>query len=101
MMRRNIWTAEKVGLRTRAVLILLSKWLRSFRQRVVFPVPISPVITRQLLYTGVTRAQTKVIIIGDLKIIQKAIGLSVKHSSGLTDYLRTRLKINQNSGFVD
>ena len=68
---------------------------------IILPDRISPVITRQLLYTGVTRAQTKVIIIGNLKIIQKAIGLSVRHSSGLTDYLRNRLKINQNSDFID
>jgi exodeoxyribonuclease V alpha subunit len=48
-------------------------------------------VTRQLLYTGVTRAKAKVIIVGDLKIIKKAISLSVKRNSGLTEYLDRQL----------
>ncbi|MCP4673148.1 MAG: exodeoxyribonuclease V subunit alpha, partial [Desulfobacula sp.] len=54
---------------------------------IILPDMLSPVITRQLLYTGVTRAKEKVIIMGDLNIIKKAMGVSVKRNSGLTEYL--------------
>jgi len=50
----------------------------------ILPDRISPVVTRQLLYTGITRAKTKVIIVGDIDIIKKAINLPVKRNSGLT-----------------
>ncbi len=49
----------------------------------ILPDKISPVVTRQLLYTGITRAKTKVIIAGDINIIKKAINFSVKRNSGL------------------
>lgn len=50
---------------------------------IIIPDKLSPVITRQLLYTGVTRAKTKIIIVGNIDIIKKAINLSVKRNSGL------------------
>jgi len=50
----------------------------------ILPDKISPVVTRQLLYTGITRAKTKVIIAGDINIIKKAVNFSVKRNSGLT-----------------
>lgn len=53
----------------------------------IVPDKLSPVMTRQLLYTGVTRAKTKVIIIGNINIIKKAASLSVKRNSGLTGSL--------------
>jgi len=58
---------------------------------IILPDRLSPVVTRQLLYTGVTRAKARVIIVGDLKIIKKAISLSVKRNSGLTEYLDRQL----------
>ena len=58
----------------------------------ILPDRLSPVVTRQLLYTGVTRAKKKVIIVGDLKIIKKAVNLSEHYSSGLTDCLEEKLK---------
>ncbi len=60
---------------------------------VILPDRLSPVITRQLLYTGVTRAKNKVIIIGDLNIIKKAMESSVTRHSGLTEYLDTQLSL--------
>lgn len=51
---------------------------------IIVPDKLSPVMTRQLLYTGVTRAKTKVIIVGNMNIIKKAIHLSVKRNSGLS-----------------
>jgi len=51
---------------------------------IIVPDKLSPVMTRQLLYTGVTRAKIKVIIVGNIDIIKKAINLSVKRNSGLS-----------------
>ncbi len=51
---------------------------------ILIPEKISPVMTRQLLYTGVTRAKAKVIIAGDIQIIKKAVCSSIEHSSGLS-----------------
>ncbi|WP_457552469.1 exodeoxyribonuclease V subunit alpha [Desulfobacula sp.] len=50
----------------------------------ILPDKISPVVTRQLLYTGVTRAKTKIIIVGNMDIIKKALNISVKRTSGLS-----------------
>ena len=61
---------------------------------IILPDRLSPVVTRQLLYTGVTRAKARVIIVGDLKIIKKAISLSVERNSGLTEYLDRQLHSN-------
>ncbi|MBU2454880.1 MAG: AAA family ATPase, partial [Proteobacteria bacterium] len=62
---------------------------------IIIPDRLSPVITRQLLYTGVTRAKTKVIIFGNLQIIQKAVTLSVKRNSGLTQSLEKKIQENE------
>jgi len=51
----------------------------------------SPVMTRQLLYTGVTRAKDKVIIIGDINIIKAAIRLDTKRNSGIEALLKQEL----------
>ena len=58
---------------------------------IILPDKLSPVVTRQLLYTAVTRAKIKVIIAGNLNMIKKAISLSVKRNSGLTQYLGEHL----------
>ncbi len=57
----------------------------------ILPDRISPVVTRQLLYTGITRAKTKVIIVGNINIIKKAINLSVKRNSGLISCLEKEI----------
>ena len=51
---------------------------------IIIPDHLSSVLTRQLLYTGVTRAKTKVIITGRLDIIKQAVNLSINRTSGLT-----------------
>ncbi len=51
---------------------------------IIIPDYLSPVMTRQLIYTGVTRAKQKVILAGRLDIIKQAVSLSVKRTSGLT-----------------
>jgi exodeoxyribonuclease V alpha subunit len=59
---------------------------------IILPDKLSSVVTRQLLYTGVTRAKAKVIVVGDLNIIKKAISLSVERNSGMTEYLTHKIK---------
>jgi exodeoxyribonuclease V alpha subunit len=47
----------------------------------------SPVITRELLYTAITRAKKKVVIAGSRSVIQQAISTPIERASGLMDYL--------------
>lgn len=54
---------------------------------ILLPDRLSAVVTRQLLYTGITRAREKVIIIGSLKMILKAASLSIERRSGISDRL--------------
>ena len=63
----------------------------------ILPDRISPVVTRQLLYTGITRAKTKVIIVGDINIIKNALNLSVKRNSGLSMCLEKEILNNEKS----
>ena len=58
----------------------------------VIPDRFSPVVTRQLLYTGVTRAKKKVILIGDLDLMKAAIRMNVKRHSGIEEYLEKKLR---------
>jgi exodeoxyribonuclease V alpha subunit len=45
----------------------------------------SPVLTRELLYTGITRARKRVILWGSAEILQLAISRRIQRSSGLRD----------------
>jgi len=56
------------------------------------PSRFSPVVTKQLLYTGVTRARKKVIIIGNLDIMKAAISVNVKRHSGVEEYLGKQIR---------
>ncbi len=58
----------------------------------IIPDRFSPVVTRQLLYTGVTRAKKKVILIGNLDIMKAAIRMNVKRHSGIKEYLGKKLR---------
>jgi len=60
---------------------------------IVIPSQMSPVVTRQLLYTGVTRAKKRVIIVGNLEIIKAAMKMSVKRNSGITKLLEKEISI--------
>ncbi len=58
----------------------------------VIPDRFSPVVTRQLLYTGMTRARKKVILIGNLDIMKAAIRMNVKRYSGIEPYLDKKIR---------
>ena len=50
---------------------------------VLLPAPESPILTRELLYTAVTRARTRVIVVGTEEAIRVAVGRPIARSSGL------------------
>ena len=50
---------------------------------VVLPDPASPILTRELLYTGITRARSAVTVVGAAESITAAIGRPVARASGL------------------
>ena len=54
---------------------------------VVLPSPSSPVLTRELLYTGVTRAQNRLTIIGSEAAIRASVERPVARASGLAESL--------------
>jgi exodeoxyribonuclease V alpha subunit len=49
----------------------------------ILPEPTSPILTRELLYTAVTRAKEKVIIVGSAVSIATATQRPIARSSGL------------------
>ena len=60
-----------------------------FRHAVVaLPAPGSPILTRELLYTGVTRAQKQVTIVGSSESVQIAIDHPIRRATGLAGLLQ-------------
>ena len=55
---------------------------------VVLPEKPSRIVTRELLYTGVTRARKKVTVIGSREVIAAAIATPIRRATGLADRLR-------------
>ena len=53
----------------------------------VIPDILTPVVTRELLYTGITRAKKKVTIAGDMEVIKEAVSLPVHRSSAITELI--------------
>ncbi len=58
---------------------------------VVIPDRLSQVITRQLLYTAVTRAKDRLIVAGNMDIIRQAVKLDVIRNSGLTSMIENMM----------
>ncbi len=58
---------------------------------ILIPGQLSPVVTRQLLYTGVTRARKKAIIVGSFDLICQAMESTLNHRSNVTALLAERL----------
>jgi len=50
---------------------------------VVLPTRQSPILTRELIYTGVTRAARKMTMIGDRDLLVEALEKRVTRASGL------------------
>ena len=58
---------------------------------VVLPGEESRLLTRELFYTAVTRAQERVRVVGSEAAIRAAIGRDVQRASGLRERLRAAL----------
>jgi exodeoxyribonuclease V alpha subunit len=58
-------------------------------ERVMFVLPDrpSPILTRELVYTAVTRARREVGVLGSAALLRRAVGVSVRRASGLADRL--------------
>ena len=54
----------------------------------VLPANPSPILSRELLFTGITRARQSVTVIGPPDRVREAIGRRVSRASGLSDRLR-------------
>jgi exodeoxyribonuclease V alpha subunit len=50
---------------------------------VVLPEPTSPILTRELLYTAVTRARRELIVVGTEEAVRAAVARPVARASGL------------------
>jgi exodeoxyribonuclease V alpha subunit len=50
---------------------------------VLLPAPGSPLLTRELLYTAVTRAQQRLVLAGSEEAVRTAVGRPVARASGL------------------
>jgi exodeoxyribonuclease V alpha subunit len=55
---------------------------------VVLPDAASPLLTRELLYTAVTRAQESLVVVGSADAVRAAVGRRVDRASGLAGALR-------------
>jgi len=58
---------------------------------IIIPEKLSPIVTRQLLYTGITRARKKAIIAGSLDVIKEAMTVSPDSASTVAVLLEQRL----------
>ena len=65
---------------------------------VVLPDEESRLLTRELFYTAVTRAQRRVRIVGTESSVRAAVGREVQRASGLGERLRTALAADQPAG---
>jgi exodeoxyribonuclease V alpha subunit len=54
---------------------------------ILIPDKVSRVVTRQLLYTGVTRAKKKAVIFGPLSVIREAMSQNLEQTCRITDRL--------------
>jgi exodeoxyribonuclease V alpha subunit len=54
---------------------------------VVLPEPSSPILTRELLYTAVTRAQRHLVVVGTEDSLLAAVGRPIARATGLQDRL--------------
>ncbi|MCG8550032.1 MAG: exodeoxyribonuclease V subunit alpha [Desulfobacterales bacterium] len=65
---------------------------------ILIPEQISPVVTRQLLYTGITRSRKKVIVFGSMSMIRQAVLTSVERRSNLQAALDGEQTANRRAG---
>ncbi len=52
---------------------------------VLLPRGVSPILTRELVYTAVTRARARVTIFGDAEVVAQGVGQRIERASGLRE----------------
>jgi len=57
------------------------------RVALCLPAAVSPVLTRELVYTAITRAKKQVVIYGVPSVLEKAVGRRIDRASGLSEAL--------------
>jgi exodeoxyribonuclease V alpha subunit len=55
---------------------------------ILLPDPRSRILTRELLYTGITRARRTIILVGDEATVRAAVERPIDRASGLAHRLR-------------
>ena len=58
------------------------------RALLLLPDRMSPLLTRELVYTGLTRVRSRIDVWADAAVLRAAIGSRIERSSGLYDALR-------------
>jgi exodeoxyribonuclease V alpha subunit len=58
----------------------------------VLPEKLTPILTRELLYTGITRAKTLLTLVnpGDEQLVSEAVERRVQRASGLLERLKRK-----------
>jgi len=57
------------------------------RVALVLPAAVSPVLTRELVYTAVTRAREQIVVYGTAVVLQEAVRRRIDRASGLREAL--------------
>ena len=65
---------------------------------IVLPTRPSPILTRELVYTGVTRAARRMTLVGDPQVLQGALARTVQRASGLQQELWNTIKQEISNG---
>mgnify|MGYP001182924663 FL=1 len=54
----------------------------------IFPKYVSPILTRELIYTGVTRAKDRITVVSNKDAVLAGLSKTVQRASGLTNLLQ-------------
>lgn len=57
------------------------------RVALVLPAAVSPVLTRELVYTAITRARERLVVYGTAEVLQEAVRRRIERASGLREAL--------------
>ena len=58
------------------------------RVALILPHEVMPLLTRQLIYTGITRAKEKVSIVASEEVLVAGVKTEVVSATGITDMIR-------------
>ncbi|HEX7043193.1 MAG TPA: exodeoxyribonuclease V subunit alpha [Burkholderiales bacterium] len=87
--RLRRFTTARLPLHETVYAMTVHKSQGSEFDRVLFVLPVtpSPVVTRELIYTGITRAKTAVDVMGEARVFTEAVASPTRRASGLRQRL--------------